>query len=266
MIRIRDLSNIRIARVEFPSAGGTVRGLLYHTERPAACIVLCHGYSSSKHNVDPLAYYLAAEGYIALVFDFLGHKLGSSTLPLTRAEDLLANALDAIAFAKAQPNVQRVIIGGHSMGAAVAIGAAVRSTAVTGVIAMSTSLHRGRQLAGATDPQQESRTSPGLLSGLSNRSAYVEGASPHSIVQVMDQLTAQVAAIAPRPLLVVAGSKDALVAPSAVRTLFDEAGEPKTYELIEANHTDCAERARFVVLKWLRAVGFEYAPRETGER
>lgn len=268
MIRIRDLSNIKIERVEFPSAGGTVRGLLYHTQRPAACIVLCHGYSASKHNVDPLAYHLAAEGYIALAFDFLGHKLGSSSLPLTRTGDLLANALDAVEYAKTLPGVRRLVIGGHSMGAAAAIGAAARSSDISGVIAMSTSLQRGRQLAGATDPERTSstRATPGLLSGLSNRSAYVEGASPNEIAQAMDSFTSKVRAIAPRPLLVVAGSKDALVAPSAVRALFDEASEPKTYELIEANHTDCAERARFVVTKWLRGAGFEYAARETGER
>jgi hypothetical protein len=52
---------------------------------------------------------------------------------------------------------------------------------------------------------------------------------------------------------------DALVAPSAVRQLFDAAAEPKTYELIEATHTDAAERSRFVVVRWLRAMGFEYA-------
>ena len=253
MIRIRDLSHIRIARVEFPSAGGTVRGLLYDARRPAACVVLCHGYSSSKHNVDPLAYHLAAEGYIALAIDFLGHKLGCSSLPLPHASDLLTNAIDAIAYAKSLPNVRGVVIGGHSMGAAVAIGTAVRTSDVDGVIAMSTALHRGRQLAG-----------DGVLSGLTNRAAYVEGANPHEIAQAMDVFTAQVASIAPRPLLVVAGSKDALVAPSAVRKLFDEAGEPKTYELIDANHTDCAERSRFVVLRWLRATGFEYAARENG--
>jgi len=255
MIRIRDLTNIRIARIEFPSAGGTVRGLVYHTQRPAACVVLCHGYSSSKHNVDPLAYYLAAEGYIALAIDFLGHKLGSSSLPLSRAGDLLTNALDAIAYVKSLPDVRGIVIGGHSMGAAVAIGAAARSSDVRGAIAISTALHRGQKLVG-----------DGVLSGLTNRAAYVEGASPHEIAQVMDGFTAQVGAIAPSPLLVVAGSKDALVAPSAVRKLFDEAGEPKTYEEIEANHTDCAERARFVVLRWLRAAGFEYAAREMGDK
>jgi alpha-beta hydrolase superfamily lysophospholipase len=249
MIRIRDLSHIRIERVEFPSAGGSVRGLLYHSRRPATCIILCHGYSSSKHNVDPLAYYLAAEGYIALAFDFLGHKLGSSSLPLAHAKDLMTNALDAIAYARALPDVHRLVIGGHSMGAAVSIAAAARSPEVHGVIAMSTALHRGRQLAG-----------DGLQSGLSNRSAYVEGASPHDIALAMDEFTAHVGEIAPRPLLVIAGSKDAIVAPSAVRTLFDKAGEPKTFELIDANHTDTAERARFVVLRWLRATGFEYAP------
>lgn len=248
MMRIRDLSHIRIDRVEFPSAGGTVRGLFYHSERPATCVVVCHGYSAGKHNVDPLAYHLAAEGYIALAFDFLGHKLGASSSPLARADDLLSNALDAIAFAREQPGVGRVVIGGHSMGAATAIGAAVSAPDVNGVIAMCTALGRGRLLEGT-----------GLLNGLVNRTAYVDGAPPQEITAVMDGFTARIGQIAPRPLLVIAAAKDALVAPSAVRQLFDEAGEPKTYELVDATHTDCAERSRFVVLRWLKASGFEYA-------
>lgn len=247
-IRIRDLSHIAIDPVEFPSGGGTVRGLVYHTGRPATCVVLCHGYSAGKHNVDPLAYHLASEGYVALAFDFLGHKLGASSRPLKRADDLLANALDAVAFARARPLVRRIVIGGHSMGAATAIGAALRDADIAGVIAMSTARHRSRNLA-----------SDGLVSGLINRKPYVDGAGPEEITAAMDAFTARIAELAPRPLLLVAGSKDSLVAPSAVRLLFDEAREPKTIEVIEANHTDTAERARFVVTRWLRATGFEYA-------
>ena len=56
------MSHVRIDRVEFPSAGGTVRGLYYNLEGVQTCVVLCHGYSSSKHNVDPLAFHLAADG------------------------------------------------------------------------------------------------------------------------------------------------------------------------------------------------------------
>ena len=82
MIRIRDLGHVRIDRVEFPSASGTVRGLLYSGGPSATCVVLAHGYSSSKHNLDGLAFYLATEGVPSLAIDFLGHKLGSSSLPL----------------------------------------------------------------------------------------------------------------------------------------------------------------------------------------
>jgi len=210
--------------------------------------VLCHGYSASKHNVDLLAYHLAIEGYVALAIDFQGHKLGASSLPLARAEDLATNAVDAIAFARRQSMVQRIVLGGHSMGAATAIGAALQSPDVAGVIAMCTSLTRERETASA-----------GLAGGLVNRAAYVAGATPADITAAMDRFTERIAELAPRPLLVIAASRDALVAPSAVRQLFDAAAEPKTYELIEATHTDAAERSRFVVVRWLRAMGFEYA-------
>jgi esterase/lipase len=251
-IRIRDLSNVRIDRVEFPSAGGTVRGLVYGDGSSPTCVLLAHGYSSSKHNVDALAFYLATEGVRSLAFDFLGHKLGCSSLPLHRADDLCANVLDAVAFARNLPGVRTVIAAGHSMGAAASIGAAVQSSAIDGVIAMCTAFGRNRSLEG-----------PSMLGGLRNRACYVDGPTPEELTRTMDACTARIAEIAPRPLLVVAASKDAIVAPSAVRALFDAAGEPKTYELVDANHTDCAERAKFVVMRWLRARGFS-PPRSNG--
>jgi len=243
-IRARDLSATRIDRVEFPSVGGSVRGLYYHAggDRASTCIVLCHGYSAGKHNVDPLAFYLAVEGWSSLAFDFLGHKLGASVGRLQTAHDLVQNALDAVDCARGLAGVERVVLGGHSMGAATSIGAAVCSPGVAGVIAMCAALDRS---AGAADGP--------LAGGLSNRSQYVEGPGPAEITAIMDGYAARVAEIAPRPLLVVAATRDAIVAPSAVREMFDAAREPKTFELVDATHTDCAERARFVVGKWLRA-------------
>jgi len=245
MVKVRDLSHIQIELLAFESAGGTVRGLFYHAGRPSTCVVLCHGYSSSKHNVDPLAFHLAVDGFSAFAFDFLGHKLGASTGKLRSGADLVENALDAVALARTLPGVEHVVLGGHSMGAATSIGAAVRSPVIEAVIAMATSLDRGRVL-----------TDAGMLSGLQNRAAYVDGAPPDEIAISMDEFTSHVAEIAPRPLLVIAGNKDGLVGPSAVRRLFDAASEPKTFELIEANHTDCAERSRFVVSRWLKARGY----------
>jgi uncharacterized protein len=248
MVRLRDFSHVRIDRVEFESAGGVVRGLYYSVAGAQTCAVLCHGYSSSKHNVDPLGFHLAAEGFAALAFDFLGHKLGASTGPLREGADLVANALDAVACAQRQAGIRHVVIGGHSMGAATSIGAAVARADIEAVIAMATSTGRSRQLTDDT-----------MLSGLRNRAAYVEGADAESITAAMDRYTERIADIAPRPVLLIAGQRDALVSPKAVRELFDMAREPKTFEIIDSNHTDCAEKARFVVARWLRARGFPTA-------
>jgi pimeloyl-ACP methyl ester carboxylesterase len=202
--------------------------------------------------VDPLAFYLATERVTSLAFDFQGHKLGSSSFPLRSPEELRTNVLDAVACALALADVHHVVACGHSMGAAASIGASVVSTDIAGVIAMCTALGRSKALGGSS-----------MLGGLRNRACYVDGPSPDELTRRMDGYTQTVAEIAPRPLLVIAGSKDSIVAPSAVHALFEAAGEPKTFELIEANHTDCAERAKFVVLRWLRARGFS-PPRSNG--
>jgi len=252
MIRIRDLSHVRIDRVEFDSAGGTVSGLLYSGGASETCVVMAHGYSSSKHNVDGLAFYLATEGVCSLALDFQGHKLGASSLPLRAPEDLRTNVLDAVARGREVSGVYKIVACGHSMGAAASIGAATASSAIDGVIVMCTAFGRSKALGGQS-----------ILGGLRNRACYVDGPSPEEITQTIDMYTQRIADIAPRPVLVVAGSKDSIVAPSAVRALFDAAGEPKAFELVDATHTDCAERSKFVVLRWLRARGFS-APRSNG--
>jgi alpha-beta hydrolase superfamily lysophospholipase len=245
MIRIRDLSNVSVERVEFPSAGGVVRGLHYAGGNSPTCVVIAHGYSSSKHNVDPLAFYLATEGLRAITFDFQGHKLGCSSLPLRQADDLIRNVRDAVAFARTVSGVRTVVAAGHSMGAAATIGAAIQSPHIDAVIAMCTAFGRSESLNGPT-----------MLGGLRNRAVYVDGPAPQSLTSTMDACTARIAEIAPRPVLVIAASRDAIVGPSAVRALFDAAAEPKTLEVVDATHTDCAERAKFAVMRWLRARGF----------
>lgn len=246
-LRARDLSAIRIERVEFASAGGVVRGLFYHAQRSATCVVICHGYSSSKHNVDPLAFYLAMEGFSALAFDFLGHKLGASSGPLKSGQDLLTNALDAVACARARAGVMQVVLAGHSMGASTAIGAAASDQSIAGVIAMATGLGRAKAFAAEM----------AIRGGLENRAAYVDGPPHAEITAAVDRFAERISEVAPRPLLVIAASRDAIVPPSAVKALYNAAGEPKTFEQIDATHTDCAERAKFAVVKWLRASGFE---------
>ena len=110
---------------------------------------------------------------------------------------------------------------------------------------MATALGRNRALA-----------SNAMLTGLHNRAAYVDGPSPDEITHTMDGFSARIGELAPRPLLVIAAAKDALVAPSAVRMLYESAHEPKAFEQIDATHTDCVERSRFVVTRWLQARGF----------
>jgi alpha-beta hydrolase superfamily lysophospholipase len=244
-IRIRDLSNVTVDRIELKSCAGLVRGLLYSGGASPTCIVIAHGYSSSKHNVDPLAYYLATEGLKALTFDFQGHKLGCSSLPLARAEDVVQNVADALEYARNIQGVRRVIAAGHSMGAAASIGAMLQTPWVDGLIVMCTALGRVQSVEAAS-----------IVGGLRNRACYVDGPSPEDLTRVMDSWTVRIGEVSPRPLLTIAAAKDAIVAPSAVRKLFDAAGEPKTFEVIDATHTDCVERSKFVVMRWLRSRGF----------
>jgi fermentation-respiration switch protein FrsA (DUF1100 family) len=71
-------------------------------------------------------------------------------------------------------------------------------------------------------------------------------------------LDAALAALAGRPLLFVAASRDLMISPASACELFERAPEPKTFVQIESDHTYAGENARGAVLTWLN----ERHPRE----
>src|SRR5260370_1705552 len=84
-----DLERIRGARTD-------IAVLSYEPRRPRnAGIVAGHGYSSSKHNLDPLCYFLASHGYAIFSLDFPGHKLGATGGVMHGVAALLDSMLSA---------------------------------------------------------------------------------------------------------------------------------------------------------------------------
>lgn len=93
---------------------------------PYPTAILCHGVSSSKDTMKPLAIALAQRGIAAVTFDFGGY--GES---YRRSESLNANLRDTqrvIDWVRQQPQLDadRLGIGGHSMGGTTALEAALQ--------------------------------------------------------------------------------------------------------------------------------------------
>ncbi|MBV8150162.1 MAG: alpha/beta fold hydrolase [Candidatus Eremiobacteraeota bacterium] len=226
--------------------------LYYEPRRPrGVTLVVGHGYSSSKHNLDFLCNFLASHGFAAYSLDFPGHKLGASTGRLSSLDDLI-DAMGSVVEQARDDGARVVYTVGHSMGATTAILTAAADRSIAGVVAIATGLGRLPALDAL-----------GLRGATDLRSSYVDGLSlPELLAQTDTRLEAALPALAGRPQLYVAGERDGMVAPRSVRALFDAASEPKTFETIASDHTYAGENARSTVLAWLGALH----PRETATR
>ncbi len=219
--------------------------VLYYEPRRArnVVIVVGHGYSSSKHNLDALCGFLASHGCGIYSLDFPGHKLGASGGVLRNIEDCVDAMSSVVAHVRSRCTDPLYTLG-HSMGAMTAVFTAANDTAVAGVIAIATGYGRPSALsalraAGATD----------------FRSSYVDGADLSTLLRDVDGWYSRLLPeLAGRPQLYVAASRDAMVNASSVRELFERAPEPKSFALIESDHTYAGENARVEVLQWLNAL------------
>jgi fermentation-respiration switch protein FrsA (DUF1100 family) len=66
--------------------------------------------------------------------------------------------------------------------------------------------------------------------------------------------------LAGRPVLYVAAQRDMMVSLRSAEELFERAPEPKTFALVDSDHTYAGENARASVLAWLN----ERHPRDEG--
>lgn len=226
------------------SAGRNEIAVLAYLPRRArgASVVAAHGYSSSKHNLDPLCAFLAGHGYAVFSLDFPGHKLGASGGRLERLDDLVA-AMEAAARCARERAGSALYCLGHSMGAMTAILTAAGDPGVAGVVSIATGYGRPTALDALAGR------------GVSDfRAAYVDGLSLPELVAGIDaRLDAALPKLAGRPQLYVAADRDAMVARRSVEELFARAPEPRTLATVCSDHTSAAEHARGDVLQWLNA-------------
>ena len=218
--------------------------LAYEARRPRdVALVVGHGYSSSKHNLDPLCAFLASHGFAIYSLDFPGHKLGASGGRLRTAGDLL-DAMDVVvAFARAQGE-STIYTLGHSMGATTALCVAGRDPSLAGAISIATGYGR-----------------PAVLDALAARgvvdlrASYVDGLSLPELAHAWEPILDEgLAGLAGRPALFIAAERDGMVSRASVDELFRRAGEPKTLATVDSDHTFAGDASRSPVLQWLGAM------------
>ena len=231
--------NVRLDRIR--AERNDVAVLAYEARRPrGVTLVVGHGYSSSKHNLDFMCGFLASHGFGVWSLDFPGHKLGASGGELRGVDDCIDAMSAVVSYARAQ-EPGPLLTAGHSMGAMTALLTAAADPQVTGAIAIATGYGRPTAIealknVGATD----------------FRSGYVDGVALPDLVRGIDaRYDAALPLLAGRPLLFVAAAKDAMVSRASVEDLYARAPEPKTLETIESDHTYAGDNARATLLQWL---------------
>jgi pimeloyl-ACP methyl ester carboxylesterase len=215
--------------------------LWYEPRRPrGVSVVAGHGYSSSKQNLDFLCSFLSSHGFGVYSFDFPGHKLGASGGELRGVDDCIEAMFRVVAFARERGDDLMYTLG-HSMGGMTAIFTTALDANVHGTVAIATGYGRPTSL--------ESLRKVGVTDF---RSSYVVGvALPELVAGVEARYDELLPRLAGRPALYVAANRDAMVSPRSVRELYGRAPEPKTFALIDSDHTYAAEHSRATVLEWL---------------
>jgi uncharacterized protein len=126
--------------VEVPTADGLRLPGWYLPAGEAAApgVVLIHGWESARDRTLPNAQVLHALGYHVLTLDVRGHGAnGPEVLPMSVGE-YAADARAGVAWLHGRPEVTKVALLGHSMGAAGSLVATATDAGVDAVIAIST--------------------------------------------------------------------------------------------------------------------------------
>ncbi len=220
--------------------GGTIAALDYEPRRSrSVTLVVGHGYSSSKHNLDFLCAFLAGHGFRVVSVDFPGHKLGSSGGRLASIDDLTDAVAAAVAYARERYGGV-VYTMGHSMGATTALRACAADPEIAGAISIATGYGRPNALAAL------------VRGAVDLRSAYVDGLTLQEVVAATERvLDDALAGLAGRPVLYIAAERDGMVSRASAMELFERAPEPKTFATIASDHTSAGDSARAAVLAWL---------------
>ncbi|PSR26760.1 MAG: hypothetical protein C7B47_09915 [Sulfobacillus thermosulfidooxidans] len=235
---------MNIFPIQFVSGGQVIRGLGYgpHLGAPEAIrAILIHGYSSSKHALDPVATALAKAGYPVLSIDLPGHKLGSSGGALISFAMVVQAALDANSQL---PSPCRPVYIGHSMGSAAALVAASRDPRAVGAASL-----------GLGYPVTVMRPDPAVINYYLERWAWVDGASPIEVGLAMDHdIPEALTQLKGRPFLLVSGTFDQELPPFSAQKLFEMAHEPKTHKIVESDHSGVPLKAAPLVVEWLNKI------------
>ncbi len=207
-----------------------LKGWLVKPAHPASqspAIILCHGVGANKSDFTELAAFLAKRGYFVLQFDFRAHGESSgrrTSLGYHEQKDVLA----ALGFLKTRAEIdpKRIGVYGFSMGGAAAVLAAARSNGFQALVADSAFTSLKDQARTAITGFYHLPSFPFLhLTILGYELSFRTRVDAIAPVEA-------IAALAPTPVLIIAGEGDDLIPADNGRKLYAAANEPKELWII----------------------------------
>lgn len=247
-----DLADFGLAaeEVTFASRDGTplAGSFIPPSDAPgrAPALVLSHGWSRSRAELLPHAYFLHRAGFAVLAFDYRhrGRSGGDAITMGLRERDDLLGAVDLLA---ARPDVDAGRLGvlGMSMGSVVAILVAAEDERVRALVAECPFATHDAIMNRALRHYFRLPSFP--IGPLTKWVIERRLGQPLEFPEPEDA----VRALSPRPALFIADEADAVVGPQETQRVFEAAGEPKRFWLIPG-----ADHAR----------GWQAAPQEYERR
>lgn len=246
------------SRVSLEVDGLKIIGEVYSPSRegthPALC--LCHGIprgtppDPTDRGYPLLAERFCAEGFIVMIFNFRGTGLSEGNFDMLGwARDLEA-ALDYL-YRLGGVDKGRISVMGFSGGAMVSVYVASRDKRVSSLVTCSCptklAFAADRERLEAFIERQRTISITGDSSPALSPEELAQGIEEISPLKWIDE-------ISPRPLLIIHGESDEVVAPSQALELYQRAGSPKELVMVRgAKHrlrTD--ENAMSAALDWLK--------------
>jgi fermentation-respiration switch protein FrsA (DUF1100 family) len=210
--------------------GVVLKGWLVKPLRPAKrspAIIICHGVGANRSDFTELAASLAKRGFFVLQFDFRAHgESGGSRTSLGYHEQKDIAAALGLLMTRKELDPKRIGIYGFSLGGSSAILAAAKTGAFAAVVADSAFTSLRDQARGAITGFYRLPAFPFLQLAVLGYELYfqtrVDAVAP----------VREIAAMAPTPVLLIAGEGDDLIPADNGRKLFAAAKEPKQLWII----------------------------------
>ena len=244
---------MKLESLRIPAEEGMLTGLHYVPEGriQSTGIIYTHGFTSGKYSLDALAGYLAGRGYPGVTFDLIGHKLGGSGGEMRHTHQAAENLRDVLSWVRGHLEIERIVLVGHSMGAAAGVQVAAWENHHPGIppLAGIVGLCMGLEPAVGF----ESHIGRAMLA---QRRDYVAGAPPLELLHGLSGLVAAAPAIGDLPALFIAARQDVLIPPARVEALAALAGANAAFTTLDAAHLDAPDRSRATIIQWLETQRF----------